>query len=170
MKGCVLIKKIIFALVSFIALTTLTACGNTQKSNTKPVGLIAWETAFAEKNAETFSKGFAEDIVIEATVLKKPVEGMDLASQVMWSASATYESLEFTEHFSEGDYVCVQWEATAFGGKQLYGSTIIHTNEEEKIDHVIIQHRPLDVMLEYSAEQNNRLKDEIGEGYFYDGK
>lgn len=68
-----------------------------------------------------------------------------------------------------GDYVCVRWEATAFGGRQIYGSTIIHTNSENKIDPVIIQHRPLDVMLKYLAEQNDKLKDEIGEGYFYDG-
>lgn len=164
-------KRFIGVLVTAISLTMLTACAKEDSvtKESKPVGLVAWETAFEEKNAETFSKGFSDDIVIEATVLKKPVEGIDLASQVMWSASATYESLEFTEHFSEDDYVCVQWEATAFGGKELFGSTIIHTNDQDKIDRVIIQHRPLDVMLEYSAEQNNRLKDEIGEGYFYDG-
>lgn len=47
-------------------------------------------------------EGFADDIVIEATVLKKPVEGLDLASKVMGSVSDTYESLEFTKYFSEG--------------------------------------------------------------------
>lgn len=165
--------KKFLVVVSLIAITMLSACnssGSVQTEKAKPLGLIAWETGFSEKNAETFSKGFADDVIIEATVLKQPVEGIDLASKVMWSASATYESLEFTEYFSEGDYVCVQWEATAFGGKQLYGSTIIHTNVENKIDRVIIQHRPLEVMLEYSAEQNSRLKDEIGEGYFYEGR
>lgn len=166
-------KKLLVLFFGILSLTTLLACSSNKvnvtsaNSQEKPIGLMAWETGFSEKNAETFAKGFADDIIIEATVLKKPVKGLNLASKVMWSASDTYESLEFTEHFSDGDYVCVQWEATAFGGKPLYGSTIIHTNSENKIDHVIIQHRPLDVMLEYSAEQNHRLNDEIGEGYFY---
>ena len=34
--------------------------------------------------------------------------------------------------------------ATALGGKQLRGSTILVTNEEGKIEHAVVQHRPLE--------------------------
>jgi hypothetical protein len=42
--------------------------------------------------------------------------------------------------------------ATALGGKQLRGSTILVTNEEGKIEHAVVQHRPLDELLAFSAE------------------
>jgi hypothetical protein len=67
---------------------------------------------------------------------------------VLWTAAEIYESLVFTDQASSGQRIYVEWVATAFGGKQLRGSTILVTNEEGKIDHAVVQHRPLEGLAE----------------------
>lgn len=46
----------------------------------------------------------------------------------------------------------MHWEATALGGTWIGASTILTTNDEGQIAHVIIQHRPLDALLAFSNE------------------
>ena len=59
--------------------------------------------------------------------------------------------------------------ATTFDGKQLRGSTILVTNEEGKIDHAVIQHRPLDGLLAFSAELGKRMSSVEDAEYFWKG-
>jgi len=94
---------------------------------------------------------------LEASALRKPVEGRDRVRQMLWTAAEIYESLVFTDQASSGQRIYIEWVATAFGDKQLRGSTILVTNEEGKIDHVVIQHRPLDGLLAFSAELGKRM-------------
>ena len=55
-----------------------------------------WIGAFAQRAAEGFADVFAENVVLEATTLVKPVQGRENVKQVMSAASKTYKSLEFT--------------------------------------------------------------------------
>ena len=89
--------------------------------------------------------------------MRKPVEGRDRVRQMLWTAAEIYESLVFTDQASSGQRTYIEWVATAFGGKQLLGSTILVTNEEGKIDHAVVQHRPLDGLLAFSAELGKRM-------------
>jgi hypothetical protein len=119
--------------------------------------LTTWRNVFFTRNANVFAEGFAENVVLEGSVQRKPIEGRDRVRQVMWTAAEIYESLVFTDQASSGQRLYVEWVATAFGGQQLRGSTILVTNEEGKIDHVVIQHRPLDGLLAFSAELGKRM-------------
>ena len=47
-----------------------------------------WTNAFASKSAEAFGEAFADNVVLEASVLTRPIEGRDRVMQVMGTASA----------------------------------------------------------------------------------
>ena len=141
----------------------------TDSENTPSDGLTVWRKAFATKDAKAFAEGFAENVVLEASILRKPVEGRDRVRQMLWTAAEIYESLAFTDQASSGWRTSIEWVATAFGGKQLRGSTILVTNEEGKIDHAVVQHRPLDGLLAFSAEMGKRMSSVEDSEYFWKG-
>jgi hypothetical protein len=119
----------------------------TDAENAPSDALTAWRKAFFTRNVKAFAEGFAQNVVLEASALRKSVEGRDRVRQMLWTAAEIYESLVFTDQASSGQRISIEWGATAFGGKQLRGSTILVTNEEGKIDHAVVQHRPLDGLL-----------------------
>lgn len=129
--------------------------------------LIAWQKAFFTRDANTFAEGFAENVVLEASTLRKPIEGRERVRQVLRTAAEIYESLVFTDQARSGQRFYVEWVATAFGGKELRGSTILATNQEGKIDHAVIQHRPLDGLLAFSAELGKRMSGVEDAGLFW---
>ena len=141
----------------------------TDTENTPSDGLAAWRKALSTKDAKAFAEGFAENVVLEASALRKPVEGRDRVRQILWTSTQIYESLAFTDQASSGRRTYIEWVARAFGGKQLRGSTILVTNEEGKIDHAVIQHRPLDGLLAFSAEMGKRMSGVEDSEYFWKG-
>src|SRR5207248_10571144 len=83
-----------------------------------------YTNAFANKSAEAFAKAFADDVVLEASALTRPIEGREKVMQVMGTASAIYETLMFTHEASAGPLTYLEWEDTAFGGMVLRGATV----------------------------------------------
>ncbi|GAA0380909.1 nuclear transport factor 2 family protein [Streptomyces blastmyceticus] len=128
-----------------------------------------WTRAFAAKDPEAFAAAFDENVVLEASALRRPVEGRDNVKQVMGAAGGIYESLVFTQEITAGDRSCIEWEATALGGKELRGSTILTVNEDGRIVRAVIQHRPLDNLIAFSAELGRRLSGRIEAGHFHAG-
>ena len=54
----------------------------TDAENTPSDALTAWQQAFFTKDAKAFAEGFAENVVLEASVMRKPVEGRDRVRQI----------------------------------------------------------------------------------------
>ncbi len=125
-----------------------------------------WRRAFADKAQTSFADEFAADIVLEASTLAKPVEGKRQVSAVMAAASNIYESLEFTGEAHSGLTTYLQWRATAFGGMQIKGVTILDRNADGKIVAAAIHHRSLDVVLRFAAEIRDRLSGVIAADHF----
>jgi pimeloyl-ACP methyl ester carboxylesterase/ketosteroid isomerase-like protein len=130
-------------------------------------GGAEWARAFAEKSAASFAEAFAEDVVLEAAVLMRPIEGRDRVKQVMGVASNIYDSLEFTHEVTDGDRTYLEWEAVAFDGVQLRGITVLVKNHAGQILRVAIHHRPLGGGLRFSAELRRRLAGVIDAAHFY---
>jgi pimeloyl-ACP methyl ester carboxylesterase len=125
-----------------------------------------WRQAFADQSQTSFADEFADDIVLEASTLAKPVEGRQQVSTVMAAASSIYESLEFTAEAQSGSTTYLQWHATAFGGQHIKGVTILDRDASGKIIAAAIHHRSLEVVLRFSAEIRNRLAGVIGADHF----
>ncbi|MCW2939002.1 MAG: hypothetical protein JWN00_1987 [Actinomycetia bacterium] len=141
----------------------------TQPNTTTEVDPQGWTRAFAAQSADAFADAFAEDVVLEATTLYRPVRGRDLVKQTMAAASEIYESLVFTRQAVNGPHTYLEWEATALGGIALHGITILTKDEDGKITHASIHHRPLGAVLTFSAEIGRRLAGVLDPGYFYPG-
>src|SRR5258708_35331667 len=87
--------------------------------NTPSDALTAWRKAFFTKDAKAFAEGFAENVVLEASIQRNPVEGRDRVRQILWTAAEIYESLAFTDQASSGQRTYIEWLSTSFGCKQL---------------------------------------------------
>jgi hypothetical protein len=108
--------------------------------------------------------------VLEASALTRPVTGREQVSQVMGAASGIYESLAFTQESSQGRRTYMEWEATAFGGTQMQGVTVLTKDEQGRIVRIAIHHRPLGAALRFSAELRRRLAGRIDADHFHDGQ
>jgi pimeloyl-ACP methyl ester carboxylesterase len=129
-----------------------------------------WTEAFASKSAERFGVVFADDVVLEGTALTRPVEGREQVMRVMGTASRIYESLLFTREASSGPRTYLEWEATALGGLELRGVTVLTKDDRDQVVHAAVHHRPLGAALRFSAELRRRLTGAVDPGYFYEGE
>ena len=123
--------------------------------------------AFERKSAEAFAQVFAPDIVLEASTLARPVEGLEQVKTVMGAASKIYKSLIFTHEAANGQRNYLEWEAQAFGEKRLFGITVLTKNDEGKIVRVAIHHRPLNLALKFSVELAQRLRGKVDASLFH---
>jgi flavin reductase (DIM6/NTAB) family NADH-FMN oxidoreductase RutF/pimeloyl-ACP methyl ester carboxylesterase len=128
----------------------------------------AWTVAFADQSAASFAEALAENVVLEASVLRRPIEGRRQVKQAMAAASGLYESLVFVREATNGRRTYLEWEATAFGGTAMRGVTVL-TKDGGQIVHAAIHHRPLDAALRFSAALGKRLRGAIDPIHFHDG-
>jgi hypothetical protein len=101
------------------------------------------------------------------SAIRKSIVGRALVKDTFAQAAAIYDTLTFTHTISDGTHACMHWEATALGGTWIGASTILTTNDEGQIAHVVIWHRPLDALLAFSNELGNRLEGRIDRDWFY---
>lgn len=125
-----------------------------------------WKSAFKTQTSGGFGDALADDIVLEASVLYRPIAGRENVTLVMTCASKIYERLEFTKESADGQRRYVEWQAHAFGGVELKGVTIITRNDAGAIAHLAIHHRPLAAALRFSAELAGRLDGAIDDSHF----
>jgi hypothetical protein len=109
----------------------------------------------------------ADDVVLEASVLRRPIEGRDHVTLVMETATEAYESLVFTHKASDGRHSFLEWEGTAFGGMALDGVTTLIRDDDGRIVRAAIHYRPLGAALRFSEELRDRLDGLLDSTYFY---
>ena len=81
----------------------------THAENAQSDALTAWRKAFFTRNVKAFAEGFAQNVVLEASALRKSVEGRDRVRQMLWTAAEIYESLVFTDQASSGQRISIEW-------------------------------------------------------------
>ncbi len=129
-------------------------------------GAAGWRRSFAEKSRDAFADDFADDIVFEATTLAKRVQGKERVATILGAASSIYESLEFTAEAHSGATSYLQWRATAFGGMEIKGITVLERDARGKVVAAAIHHRPLDAVLRFAAEIRDRAAGTIPADHF----
>ena len=72
----------------------------THAENAPSDPLTAWRKSFFTRNVKTFAERFAQNVVLEASALRKSVEGRDRVRQMVGTATEIYESLVFTYQVS----------------------------------------------------------------------
>jgi hypothetical protein len=91
-----------------------------------------WRRSFTDRSLSQFAEQFADEIVLEATTLAKPVKGKHSVAAVLATANSIYESLEFTAEAQSASTTYLQWRATAFGGIQIDGVTVLERDVSSK--------------------------------------
>ncbi|CAB3782345.1 2-succinyl-6-hydroxy-2, 4-cyclohexadiene-1-carboxylate synthase [Paraburkholderia ultramafica] len=152
---------------SFLA--NLEAASSTSDTPVVPVAPQGWTRAFEHKSANAFADAFDPNVVLEASVLAKPVVGIDQVKTVMSAASKIYEALSFTHEARNELRNYLEWEVQAFGGEQMRGITVLTKNAQGKIVHVAIHHRPLGGALKFSAELGRVLQGQVDASVFHRG-
>jgi pimeloyl-ACP methyl ester carboxylesterase len=125
-----------------------------------------WTDAFAQRTTEGFADAFAENVVLEATTLIKPVQGRENVQQVMAAASKVYKSLEFTKAVSAGDKQFLEWVAEAHAGVKFRGITVLTRDAAGSIVHAAIHHRPMRAAMFFSELLGKNLRGVIRPGHF----
>ncbi|SER46484.1 SnoaL-like domain-containing protein [Lentzea xinjiangensis] len=137
-----------------------------EESTTSNAHRSDWTDAFAEKSSAAFGAAFAEDVVLEASVLRRPITGRRQVAHVLEVASGIYESLTFEHQTVDGDRTYLEWEAVALGGTVLRGVTVLTRNSGGLVTRAAIHHRPLDAVLAFSAEVARRTSGVVEASYF----
>lgn len=126
-----------------------------------------WTDAFEQKSEQAFAETFAEDVVLEAAALIKPIVGRDKVKISMGTAAKLYTRLVFTSQETAGSRTYYQWEAAIPGDIALKGVTVLTKNDAGLIATIGIYHSPLNAALAFSEEMGRLTKDTLGPGYFY---
>jgi hypothetical protein len=132
----------------------------------EPVSDGSWTRAFGDREEEAFADALATDVLLEASALRRSVRGRKEVALVLATASRVYDSLVFTHETRDGARTYLEWEASACNGTRLLGTTVLVRDEAGKVEHAVIQHRPLTGLLVFSTELGRLLEGRVEDGTF----
>jgi uridine phosphorylase len=115
---------------------------------------------------EATGPAVADDVVLEASVLRRPVHGRDRVLAVMGAANTYYARLDVVREAAAGPRTYLEWEATGPDGTEMAGVTVLTRDDDGQLVHVAIHHRPLDAALAFSREIGRRTAGQVPPGYF----
>jgi hypothetical protein len=121
-------------------------------------GASDWKGAFAD--------AFAEDVVLEASVLRKPARGLKRVKRVMAAASAVYAELEFIAQAAAGSRQYLEWIGRGHDGVAYRGVTVLTRNPAGALAHIAIHHRPLDAAMHFSRALGSALTGAVDPTHF----
>src|SRR5262249_42135818 len=120
-----------------------------------------WRAIVRKNGTKEFAAAFVPEPVLYASVLNGPCVGVDaIAAFFAATTAGMYESLAFTNETVDGLKTYLEWEGKAFG-KDVGGTTILARNEAGLIENVRLYHRPLPMVLLFSAELAKRLQGKV---------
>jgi hypothetical protein len=120
-----------------------------------------WVEIIGRKSLDAFAAAFTEDVVLEASVLPDPIKGPSGIRSVFSATAAIYETIVFTHETTQGSKTYLEWEGKALGGLTAAGVTVLTRNATGKIESVRLMHRPLPMVLAFSAELARRLEGKL---------
>ena len=125
-----------------------------------------WIALVRKSETPEFAAAFAANPVLHASILSGPCVGIEAVAVLVGAGTGgMYETLVFTHETVDGPKTYLEWEGKAFG-KTVGGSTILTRNAAGKIQSIQIYHRPLPMILQFSAELEKRLKGKLSPSLF----
>ena len=125
-----------------------------------------WIALVRKSGTPEFTAAFAANPVLHASVLSGPCVGIEAVGTLLGAGTGgMYDTLVFTHETVDGSKTYLEWEGAAFG-KPVAGSTILTRNEAGQIESVQIYHRPLPMVLQFSAKLEKRLRGKLSPSLF----
>jgi hypothetical protein len=116
----------------------------------------AWTEIVSRATLEEFSRAFVSDVVLEASVLSRPIVGPIGLWGVFQATRAMYDRIGFTHEIGTKAKTCLEWEG-AFAGKPVAGVTIITRDDGGAITSVRLHHRPFDQVVAFAETISRHL-------------
>lgn len=110
----------------------------------------------------------AENATLEATVLKRPIEGRADILSVIKHAVSLYEFQHHTYKGTIGDGLYLESYRSRIQGMPIETVVIAHLNDKGETDSVVINHRPLEATMLFSRLMAERV-DERFRGCYLTG-
>src|SRR3984957_17309711 len=115
-----------------------------------------WTEIVRRPTLEEFSRAFASDVELEASVLTRPIFGPTGLWAFFQATRAMYERIGFTYEIGTKARTCLEWEGF-FAGKPVAGATIIARDDRGAITSVRLHHRPFDQVVAFAETISRRL-------------
>jgi hypothetical protein len=115
-----------------------------------------WTEIVRRPTLEEFSRAFASDVVLEASIVSRPIVGPTGLWAFFQTTRAIYERIGFTHEIGTKARMCLEWEGV-FAGKPMAGATIITRDDRGAITSVRLYHRPLDQVVAFAETISRHL-------------
>ncbi len=107
----------------------------------------------------------ANDATLEATVLKRPVEGKELIVALLREAIPLYEFQNFTYRGEVGSNFFMESYRAQIQGVPIECAVWVHLNDAGETDSILINHHPLEAALLFSRLMWERVGSRYGDIY-----
>ena len=128
----------------------------------------AWMEIVRKNGTAEFAAAFAAAVVVEASVLNGAGRGIDFGRAFFRGTSGMYERIGFTYEMGDAVKTYLEWEGEAFG-MPVSGSTTLTRNAAGLIESIRLHHRPLSMVVRFSAELGRRLHGQVDPALFDQG-
>jgi hypothetical protein len=118
-----------------------------------------------DESGATFGEVATPHVRLEGSIFATPIEGREKVWTTMRTAGAITDRLSFTNESTTSDRSYLEWEQEALA-QRCNGVTVVTFDGSGLIANVALHHRPLGVVLAFSAELGRRLGDSVGPGVF----
>jgi hypothetical protein len=124
-----------------------------------------WIAVVGKNGTREFTTAFVAQPVLHASVLNAPCIGVEPIAAFFVVTSGMYDTLAFTHETKDGSKICLEWEGKVFG-EDVAGTTILTRNDAGLIESVQLYHRPLHIVVRFSAELGRRLQGKLDTALF----
>jgi hypothetical protein len=124
-----------------------------------------WIAVVGKSGTSEFATAFVAQPVLHASVLNAPCIGVEPIAAFFAVTSGMYDRLAFTHETKDSSKICLEWEGKVFG-EDVAGTTILTRNDAGLIESVQLYHRPLHIVVRFSAELGRRLQGKLDAALF----
>jgi hypothetical protein len=119
-----------------------------------------WIAIVRKNGSGEFAEAFVPRPLLYTSVMNGPCVGLEAIAAFFKATSTMYGSLAFTAETLDGPKTYLEWEGKAFG-EDVGGTTILTRDEAGLIESIRLYHRPLHVVVRFSAELGRRLQGKL---------
>jgi hypothetical protein len=96
-----------------------------------------------------FLEILAPDVVLEGVVMNGPLRGAEAVTEQIRTVVGLYTGYTPVYEFEAEGRRVTEYTATV-DGRPVSGTGIVHVNDEGRVDHILVNHRPLSAALTVS--------------------
>src|SRR5271169_6863073 len=119
----------------------------------------SWLEIIKRPTLEAFAAAFTKDVVLEASVLRRPITGAADVRTFFEATRAMYDTIAFKHEVTVESRSYLEWEGT-FQGHSVAGMTMFTKDTAGLIESIRLYHRPYDMVIAFSTDLAGRLAGE----------